>query len=198
LLLTKASNTLVVKLKNTRFTIPFLLMLSLSWSCTQVVQEETEKVVPEALGSVKDGAERQYIFTELKRMDSLLFQRGFNTCDTHQLRSLISDDFEFYHDQAGLNTSKEAFIASISGLCDLPYKPSRELDEKSLEVHLLREKGELYGAIQKGKHCFFKEEADGRKMLSSTADFIHLWIIESSGWKLQRVLSYNHRESVNK
>ena len=136
--------------------------------------------------------EHQQLFEFLRQQDSLLFELGFNQCDTAQLRQLVSDDFEFYHDQSGIQTSKNDFIRGIAGLCHLSYKPTRELTDGSLEVHLLRNDGKLYGAIQKGAHAFYGEEEDRPKYLTSIAKFTHVWIIENETWKLSRVLSYDH------
>ncbi len=137
--------------------------------------------------------QRLEIFHQLKQADSLLFDLGFNQCDTAQLRILVSDDLEFYHDQSGLMTSKEIFIKGIAGLCHMNYKPTRELDESSLEVHLLKNNGQLYGAIQKGEHAFYGEEEGKPKYLTSTAKFTHVWILEEGAWRLKRVLSYDHQ-----
>ena len=138
-------------------------------------------------------SEQEQVFTQLQTQDSLLFGLGFNQCDTSLLRQLVSDDFEFYHDQSGVNTSKEAFLQGIAGLCQMNYKPTRELKTGSLEVHLLYNQGQLYGAIQNGHHLFYGEEADKPKYLTSTADFTHLWLLEEGSWKLKRVLSFNHQ-----
>lgn len=139
--------------------------------------------------------EYQKVFQELRIQDSLLFELGFNQCDTAEVKRLTSTDFEFYHDQAGIIGSQESFLQSISGLCNLDYKPTRELEPGSLSVYILRNEGRVYGAIQMGRHRFYAKEADKPKYLTSTADFTHLWIIEDGRWKLKRVLSYNHRKS---
>ena len=55
----------------------------------------------------------------------------------------------------------------------------------------MKNNGELYGAIQKGKHNF-QEKQNGKLITVGIADFTHLWILESNIWKLKRVLSYNH------
>lgn len=132
------------------------------------------------------------IFNALRVNDSLLFELGFNKCDTNQIKKLTSNDFEFYHDQAGITNSKEAFIQSIKGLCNLDYRPTRELTKNSLTVHLLKNQGKVYGAIQNGQHKFYGAEKGKPKYLTSTAEFTHLWIIEDDSWKLKRVLSYDH------
>ena len=67
-----------------------------------------------------------------------------------------------------------------------------------MSIHLLRNGGEIYGAIQNGKHRFYGEENNRPKYLTSTADFTHLWVIEEENWKLKRVLSFNHKEAENK
>lgn len=152
-------------------------------SSSEIKTSETSAVYDE---------ERQAIFDLLKSKDSLLFKRGFDHCDTSQLRILLSDDLEFYHDQSGITDSKEDFIVGISGLCHLSYKPTRKLLEASLEVHLLKNNGKIYGALQKGIHEFYGEEAGKAKYLTSTAKFTHVWIIEGGDWKLKRVLSYDH------
>lgn len=137
--------------------------------------------------------EAQKLFRELEQKDSLIFRLGFNKCDTTQFRTLLSDDFEFYHDQSGLQESKEQFIQNAPNLCKMSYKPSRELVEGSLQVFPLFSNGTLYGAIQMGVHEFYGEQSGKPKYLTSTAKFTHLWIIEDGNWKLKRILSYDHK-----
>jgi hypothetical protein len=134
------------------------------------------------------------LYKSLKTNDSLLFNVGFNTCDIHQFEDLLSDNFEFYHDESGITSSKTPFITSIrDGLCTLPYKPRRQLIETSLEVYPLKRDGTLYGAVQMGEHQFFAAEKDKPEYLTSTAKFTHLWLLENGSWKLSRVLSYSHQ-----
>jgi hypothetical protein len=149
-------------------------------------------LLPAPVFSQQDDSTIQELFVELKQKDSLVFNLGFNECDTAQLRVLISDNFEFYHDQSGLLDSKENFIRNIPNLCNMNYKPTRVLVDGSLEVFPLYSNGELYGAIQKGEHEFYGEEPGKPKYLTSTAKFTHVWILENGAWKLKRVLSYDH------
>ncbi len=133
------------------------------------------------------------LFKILKANDSLLFNLGFNNCDLSQFEKLVSENFEFYHDQAGITSTKAAFILGVkNGLCKLPYKPVRELEENSLEVFPLQNEGVLYGAIQTGRHSFYAIEKDKPRRLTSTAKFTHVWLIENGVWKLSRGLSYDH------
>lgn len=177
--------------------IVVLIVIIGFWGCHNSISNKTENHNLNNSSIQITDTKHKEVFDDLKRNDSLLFMLGFNQCDTHQVKILTSDDFEFYHDQAGITNSKDSFIQSIVGLCNMTYRPSRELDEKSLNVHILRENGKIYGAIQNGKHRFYGQEANGSKYLTSTADFTHLWIIEDGSWKLKRVLSYNHKTPEN-
>lgn len=134
------------------------------------------------------------LFNTIKENDSLLFDVGFNTCNIEIFQDLISQEFTFFHDQSGVTESKEAFIESIrNGLCKLPYKAFRVLDEGSLAVYPLKRNDTIYGAIQNGEHSFYALEGNNQKYLTSTAKFTHVWIIENGEWKLRSVLSFNHK-----
>lgn len=147
-----------------------------------------------SLTSFSQVEEPSGLFKTLWEKDSLLFTVGFNTCDLSQFEALVGDDFEFYHDQAGVTSTKRAFIEGIeTGLCKLDYKARRELVPNSMEVHPLAKGGVLYGAVQTGEHRFYALEKDKPEYLTSTARFTHLWLIENGAWKLSRGLSYNHR-----
>ncbi len=59
------------------------------------------------------------LFHQLKTMDSLLFNLGFNECKLAVFDSLVADDFEFYHDQSGITSTKQDFIdGTKNGLCN--------------------------------------------------------------------------------
>ena len=130
----------------------------------------------------------------LRTNDSLLFDRGYNNCDSIAIRKLTSDDFEFYHDQGGFNNSKESFLESMKALCRLSYKPRRELVKGSLQAFPLYQNGKLYGAIQTGEHRFYALEEGKPEYLTSTAKFTTIWMKEDDGvFRMKRVLSYDHQ-----
>ncbi len=137
-------------------------------------------------------ADLKELFETLRQQDSLVFKLGYNQCDTALLRLIISDDFEFYHDQNGVLTSKEQFLQGLPNLCKMSYKATRVLQEGTLKVFPLYAQGKLYGAVQTGTHEFYGEEADKPIYLTSTAQFSHVWILEDETWKLKRILSYDH------
>ena len=150
-----------------------------------------------AIGQVDSTSE---LFQQLEKKDSLLFNVGFNTCNMSQFEELVSEDFEFYHDKGGITNSKAKFILAFKeGLCKSPttYQSRRELVAGSLEVFELKNNGEVYGAIQRGKHHFFEKSTGKPETSGNIARFTHLWILENNEWKLTRSLSYDHLDPPN-
>ncbi len=135
------------------------------------------------------------LYKTLKAKDSILFNASFNTCNLIELGQLINDDFEFYHDKAGLLEGKDVFIENTkNSLCKSAADLRRELKKGSLEVFPLNNnKGELYAAIQKGVHSFYENDKKG-----SVAKFTHIWVLKEQEWKLKRVLSYDHKAILEK
>ncbi len=139
------------------------------------------------------------LYYKIKLLDSLFFEVAYNQCDSVMGRKLISKDFEFYHDQGGalLNESNELasdiMVEDLSWICNDTH---RKLVTNSMEVFPLYEENELYGAIQKGDHQFYKVEDKKPTELKTNAKFIHLWILEDNDWKLKRVFSYDHQKVI--
>lgn len=118
------------------------------------------------------------VYKTLKANDSLLFQHSFNKYELQYLDQLISDGFEFYHDNKEILDTKEQFIQTIKdGVCDSnnTTKSSRELVGE-LQVFPLYIDRKLYGALQNDIHKFY-ETTNGNKAASSTAKFSHLWLL---------------------
>ena len=146
-------------------------------------------------GSVGAQNNSSTLFALLKTQDSLLFEAGYNACDTSVLDRLISKDFEFYHDEAGVTSSKAKFIGDFKQhVCNLSYSSKRILDPNSLRVYPLYHKGSLYGAVQTGTHRFFKTEGNQVAHLTGRARFTHVWLLDGQ-WKLTRAISYDHQEA---
>ena len=166
----------------------FFPILILS-SCNYKTEGDTNSY-EKPIGKQQNGE----LLKTLKEKDSLLFQIGFNQLDTLQLLSLVSEDFEFYHDLSGVTGTKAAFVQSIKSIGDLPFKTWRKLVKDSMEVYPLhKNNGQiLYGAIQTGVHDFYQQHKGKQARKTSTARFTHLWILENDHWKLKRVLSYDH------
>ncbi|MBC8884083.1 hypothetical protein H9X57_14265 [Flavobacterium piscinae] len=46
------------------------------------------------------------LFIELKKQDSIFFEKAFNQCDLDYLEKHIANDLKFYHDQSGFQDKK--------------------------------------------------------------------------------------------
>ncbi|WP_400078166.1 nuclear transport factor 2 family protein [Winogradskyella sp. R77965] len=135
------------------------------------------------------------LFKTLKAKDSILFKIGFNKCEIERSAELMTEDLEFYHDKGGITNSKDEFVTTMkNGICrkDNPEKVYRFLVEESLDVFPMYNNGELYGALQNGKHFFSTDASMTYTKSDNYALFSHLWIIEDGEWKIKRVISYNH------
>lgn len=132
------------------------------------------------------------LYLTAKKLDSLLFNEGFNKCNPSHYNTIISDDLEFYHDVGGITKGKEAFVTTVKkNICGIPGKVKRELVPNSMKVFPLYSNKVLYGFIQEGDHEFFLND-NGKWNKTGRAKFTHLWISENNQWKLKRVLSYDH------
>lgn len=135
------------------------------------------------------------LFDELAAMDAKLFDAAFNTCDIEALKTIVADDFEMYHDKGGLvATSGGQFVENFRGTCErqktgVDYRARREIVEGTLEAFPLNN----YGGIQTGVHRFYKKTPGQPDKLVEISRFTSVWKKEASGWKLTRVLSYDHK-----
>lgn len=125
------------------------------------------------------------LYDELARMDSLLFQTAFVSCDAETFRTFFTEDAEFYHDRGGAS-----FGEDVRTLKDCPRDRGvrRVLVQGSLEVYPMNG----YGAIQMGEHRFVEAGAE----TSTIARFVHLWRHENGRWRIARVLSFEHKPDI--
>lgn len=120
---------------------------------------------------------------QIRAMDDSLTAR-FNAHNADALMSLFTSDVEFYHDVQGLQDYK-AVSAGFHGLFASGSDIRRER-VGTLEVYPLRD----YGAIEVGEHRFCHTE--GTRQECGTFQFVQVWRLGSSGWKIARVVSYGH------
>ena len=124
------------------------------------------------------------LYETVKGLDKQLFD-AYNHCDLGTLGKMVADDLEFYHDKTGLMRGKEKFLDAIKqNICG---KVNRQLVEGSLEVYPI----DTYGAVEIGIHRFTHPSESGDQQLGE-AKFVHLWQKTDAGWKVTRVISYNH------
>lgn len=126
------------------------------------------------------------LYDELARMDSILFDAAFVTCDAAKTNALFTDDVEFYHDKTGLERGQQVrdSFKRLTASCPRDRGIRRELVAGSLRVYPIKD----YGAVQMGIHRFIERGAP----TYTVARFVTLWQSKDGGWIIPRVLSFDH------
>jgi len=122
------------------------------------------------------------LFKTIQSLDAQLFD-AYNHCDLEKFGSLLADDLEFYHDVTGLSRGRLALVDGVkNNICG---KVTRELIPGTLEVYPIAN----YGAVEIGVHRFHHPGHDNDV---GEAKFIHIWQNKDGGWKITRVISFDH------
>jgi hypothetical protein len=126
----------------------------------------------------------QSLFDTIARMDSILFD-AFNTRKLDVFQAIFSTDLEFYHDKGGLSRYEQS-IENTTSLFKRTDTLRRRHMPGTMEVYPIKD----YGAVQIGSHQFCHQE--NGKNDCGIFKFIHLWKRHPDGWKITRVISYDH------
>jgi hypothetical protein len=138
------------------------------------------------------------LLAEVKAADAALFDTFFERCDPAKLATLVTPDFEMYHDRDGVvATSGEAFVALYAKGCEAKKAPDAWRSRRALLPASLRvDPVPGYGAIEEGDHFFYERQGEGPEKLVGRAHFVQLWKKGPDGWRVARILSYAH-QAVN-
>jgi len=167
-----------MKLKQIPFIILIITLLGIACS--------TPKPIRESISNTSQSSDRLY--DTIAHLDSAFFQ-AFNSRNLNELKLMISEDLEFYHDLGGVTN----FAQNVEGFrktFEKERRVRRELVLGSLEIHPI--KG--FGAIETGVHRFYAAEKGQIEKLSSEAKFVHVWQRKNKGWQITRIISYGHQE----
>ena len=130
------------------------------------------------------------LFQDILKHDQALFGAS-NDCDIDKFASLVDENFEFYHDRTGLTVGKAPLVeVTRKNLCK---KVRRELKRETFAVYPL----ENYGAISTGTHsfCNLLETPVCMDATNGTGQFFMLWKRHENGYRLTRVISFDHVDS---
>jgi hypothetical protein len=131
---------------------------------------------------------------EVMAADARFFDLFFEGCDPATLRTMLTDDFEFFDDRGGLvATDADGFVDQYAGRCRDRAAPDawrsrREALPDGLAVYPIQN----YGAVETGEHVFYERQGDGPETKVGRARFTQMWKQEDGSWKLARVFSYDH------
>jgi ketosteroid isomerase-like protein len=125
------------------------------------------------------------LYDTIIQMDHIVFDAA-NKGDLEKLKTLFTEDLEFYHDTGGLDGYTKTMENFQRIFTNFGYT-RRVLVEGSIEVYPIKD----YGAIQTGLHKFCRLE-NGELINCGTYKFTHIWKKTATGWKISRVVSYGH------
>jgi ketosteroid isomerase-like protein len=154
-----------------------------------------EMAASPALAQKAGPAQTKQQYDEIAAADHALFSAFFDRCDTAALATMVTDDLEMFHDKNGfMPKSGKEFLDGIASTCARQktgedYRARRELVPGTLKVYPLNN----YGAIETGVHRFYQLLPGKPEKLVEVSQFTHVWKKEESGWKIARILSYDHR-----
>lgn len=130
----------------------------------------------------------------VRARDAEFFALFFTGCDPARVESMLTPDFEMFHDRGGFIADGAAgFVADYARACEARKAPDawrsrRELVPASLRVEPIPG----YGAFEEGDHLFYERRGNGPEKLAGRAHFVQVWRLASDGWRLARVFSYSH------
>lgn len=131
---------------------------------------------------------REELDKVITALDVALFD-AFNHCDLKKFASLLDENVEFYHDQAGVTLGRQSFTDSVkNNICT--GDTQRVLVPGTLKIYSM--KG--YGAIEMGVHRFIHPKTEAVNG-TGEARFVHLWQYRDGAWRLTRALSYDHHSA---
>jgi len=154
-------------MKNKIYTILFVAVASFSGKAQQ---DKIRDYIPAD----------KVLFDQIESMDKEFFE-AYNSCDLKKQEAIYSDDIEFFHDKAGLITSKSEIIEGTKkNICG---KVTRYLISGSIEVYPIHN----YGAVEIGFHRFYNNQEPNAE--SKPSKFIIVWKKENENWKITKVVS---------
>jgi ketosteroid isomerase-like protein len=119
------------------------------------------------------------------------FWAAFNRCDAAAMAPAFTEDVEFYHDKTGLTATRAAVVKSmVDGPCGDPahIRVRREAVAGSERFDPLA--GGY--ALLTGEHRFLSSKDGGDFHHDGIARYIELWQQTDAGWRMRRVVSYDH------
>ena len=120
------------------------------------------------------------LYNTIVHMDSIYFN-AYNTCDMATQAKIYSDSIEFYHDNGGLERSKQALLDALKkNICG---KVTRVLVKGSIEVYPIPG----YGAVEIALHQFINHAENDH--LSKPDRFVVVWKQVKGTWQMTRVIS---------
>ncbi|MDX1462038.1 MAG: nuclear transport factor 2 family protein [Marinirhabdus sp.] len=134
------------------------------------------------------------LYKQMEEIDRILFEVGFNQCNLNPTEEVLTDDFEFYHDLAGVQNKAEFLAAMKKNICGNPsVKITRQLVPGSLQVFPLSNNNQLYGTYVTGEHEFYRQEDGDVNVKTGYAKFTSYFELQNEKWMIKRTFSFDHQ-----
>src|SRR5687768_184603 len=111
---------------------------------------------------------------QIAAADSQFFGLFFEQCDPARLATMVTGDFEMFHDKGGLVfTTGAALVADYATKCEARKAPDAWRSRRALVPGTMRvDPVPGYGAIEEGDHVFYERKGDGPEKLVGRAHFV--------------------------
>lgn len=134
------------------------------------------------------------LMKEMKIQSGQLYERAFNQCDMTYLEDIAHKNLQAYYNRGEAQSRAKFFEDVIKFNCvDPTKKVIRKVQPNSLEVFSLEDKGKIYGAVQSGNLEFFSHEQGKPEVLTGTAKFTQVWLLENGKWLLKEIISFDQQ-----
>jgi hypothetical protein len=124
------------------------------------------------------------LYKLIQQQDSLLFT-AFNSRNLEGMSKFFSNGLELYQDNTGVRNYAET-MSAFKDLFSKDYLLTRTLVPGTLEVYPIKD----FGAIETGLHRF--SHIENGKPESAVFKFMHIWEKTEKGWKIKRLITYDH------
>jgi len=126
------------------------------------------------------------LYDTIMQLDETFFN-GYNNRNIDVLKTMFDTSLVFYHDKTGVtNYTQNIFTFQQNFMKKTVMR--RALKAGSAEVYPI----EGYGALETGSSIFYVTEPGQEERYSNSPRFVHLWRRTEAGWKLAKVISYDH------
>ena len=176
--------------------LPLALLLSISPMCAAASDDNLQQYLPAGMQARRAAPTPAALTREIAQRSDALFDAVFTHCVPDTLADVITDDFEFHHDQWGLIADSRAkFVASMRKQCLRRASGEDPASRRELVTgtQAVYPSGET-GAIETGVHRFYEIATNGQEMLVGIARYAHAWRREDGVWRVSRILSYEHMD----
>lgn len=124
------------------------------------------------------------------------YWQAYNRADPDGMNAFLDEDVEFYHDRGGTLVGKAALSQANEAMRGAPHRLRREVVPGTVRFSPMRKGDELYGVLVSGEHRFSVRVEGKPEAPVGRAHFTQLMLRKGGTWKISRIFSYEHADTV--